>query len=513
MKLWESIRYHIKDNWEIYLLTFVLSIWYFSTIGGSFSVDEVVYVNSAKSIFKGNYYVNMEHPPLGKYFIGLGIEIFGESSFGARFFSAVLGILTVFVTYRIGRLLDRRSTALLGAGLLGITHIFYSNSGHAMLDMYITFFSTVLLLLVLSVVIKGKLQTWHGIMIGLCSGFVLMSKLYGIFFAIASYVILVGFFFERVNNKKIMEIIKENKIILISISVFLLTCIIIYFPYLLEPGRSLDYMFDRNISHIEGGHSQTIAWRTYDNPPFWSYFFWIYEMGSIFIIGLFAAFFLLIHNVLKDIISKRTKVVLIYFIIPFLFFSLLSVKFPRYMLPLVPIISLLSVISLYRIIYSTLKKMGLSNVKFPVIKYPSLISIFAISSVFLLVPSPYYDLKNDTNIGVDSGYGEVTDTIRDIYDINNKTKINVLCYYAQILKYYLDEDLNKVNVTYLRYYTSSTNELKSLKENKFDLVVDYSYQSRYTNQEIYKYIRNNYKDKIEFNSGLCIYIMSDIIIA
>ena len=157
--------------------------------------------------------------------------------------------------------------------------------------------------------------------------------------------------------------------------------------------------------------------------------------------------------------------------------------------------------------------MGLSNVKFPVIKYPSLISIFAISSVFLLVPSPYYDLKNDTNIGVDSGYGEVTDTIRDIYEINNKTKINVLCYYAQILKYYLDEDLNKVNVTYLRYYTSSTNELKSLKENKFDLVVDYSYQSRYTNQEIYKYIRNNYKDKIEFNSGLCIYIMSDIIIA
>jgi len=46
------------------------------------------------------------HPPLGKWIIGIGLHLFGNtSSFGWRFSSAVFGVLLVALTYAIARIL------------------------------------------------------------------------------------------------------------------------------------------------------------------------------------------------------------------------------------------------------------------------------------------------------------------------------------------------------------------------------------------------------------------------
>src|SRR5690348_14331348 len=43
------------------------------------------------------------HPPLGKWFIGLGEKLFGFTPFGWRFAAAMFGTLTVLLVIRIGR--------------------------------------------------------------------------------------------------------------------------------------------------------------------------------------------------------------------------------------------------------------------------------------------------------------------------------------------------------------------------------------------------------------------------
>jgi len=515
-RIMKKIQSNIGE-FEIWILLLIMSIWYFRTIGGSFSVDEIIYIGAAKSIFNGVFFVNLEHPPLGKYLIGLGIQIFGENSLGARSFSAVFGLSTIFVTYRIGRELGGRIPSIMGALLLGITHIFYSYSGHAMLDIYLTFFATITLYFLLLSTSQGKvkkeLKLKYGIMIGLFSGLSLMSKLYGIFFVISAFLIIFGFFGDfnvMKRDSKFGFFIKRNKVLLISIGVFLLTILLVYVPYLSDPMRSLDYMFDRNISHLEAGHAQTVAWKTYDYPPFWSYLFWIYEMGAIYIIGLACSFFLIIYKLLKGYLSRKEKVLLLYFLIPFISLSALTVKFPRYIIPLVPMMAVIVVFSLNRVIIGILERTDSMSLKIPLLDRPKIISVFAIGVIFMLIPSPYYHLRDDPEIGVDSGYEKVADKVLEIYEKNTMDEMNVLCFYAQILKYYLEDHLDIINITYLKYYSSMDEELEDLQDGVFDLVVDYRYQSRYSGQEIYRYIRDNSNETIPIDQGLCIFVMKDM---
>ena len=66
------------------------------------------------------------HPPLGKWIIGIGLHLFGNtSSFGWRFSSAVFGILLVALTYAIARI-------LLTSKLWSLTAAFFmAIDGHA----------------------------------------------------------------------------------------------------------------------------------------------------------------------------------------------------------------------------------------------------------------------------------------------------------------------------------------------------------------------------------------------
>ncbi|MGW1225425.1 dolichyl-phosphate-mannose--protein mannosyltransferase [Streptomyces sp. NPDC002530] len=81
------------------------------------------------------------HPPMGKWIIGVGEQLFGFTPFGWRFMVAVLGTLSVLMLCRIGRRLFR-STFLgcLAGALLAVDGLHFVMSRTALLDLVLMFF-------------------------------------------------------------------------------------------------------------------------------------------------------------------------------------------------------------------------------------------------------------------------------------------------------------------------------------------------------------------------------------
>ncbi|PWS45995.1 phospholipid carrier-dependent glycosyltransferase, partial [Streptomyces sp. FT05W] len=80
------------------------------------------------------------HPPVGKWIIGVGEQLFGFTPFGWRFMVALLGTLSVLMLCRIGRRLFR-STFLgcLAGTLLAVDGLHFVMSRTALLDLVLMF--------------------------------------------------------------------------------------------------------------------------------------------------------------------------------------------------------------------------------------------------------------------------------------------------------------------------------------------------------------------------------------
>jgi dolichyl-phosphate-mannose-protein mannosyltransferase len=85
--------------------------------------DEAYYPPQARQLLTWGFEYNrgysfIVHPPLGKWFIAVGEQLFGYNSFGWRFPSAVAGALAVVVLVRLARRLTGSTLLGLAAGLL-----------------------------------------------------------------------------------------------------------------------------------------------------------------------------------------------------------------------------------------------------------------------------------------------------------------------------------------------------------------------------------------------------------
>lgn len=81
------------------------------------------------------------HPPVGKWLIGLGEQLFGMNSFGWRFMPLVFGTLLVFITIRMARRLSRSTLVGAIAGiLLTLDGLAFVMSRIGLLDIFQAFF-------------------------------------------------------------------------------------------------------------------------------------------------------------------------------------------------------------------------------------------------------------------------------------------------------------------------------------------------------------------------------------
>ncbi|MFJ2028764.1 dolichyl-phosphate-mannose--protein mannosyltransferase [Streptosporangium sp. NPDC087985] len=145
------------------------------------------------------------HPPLGKWMIGIGEQLFGMNPFGWRFAGAVVGVLSILILARVARRMTR--STLLGclAGLLlSIEGLHFVLSRTALLDIFLMFFvlAGFACLVVDRDRMRGRLVDWyetsplsdHGPWLGLrpwrlaagaCLGAACAVKWSGVFFLIA----------------------------------------------------------------------------------------------------------------------------------------------------------------------------------------------------------------------------------------------------------------------------------------------------------------------------------------
>ncbi|WP_242676513.1 phospholipid carrier-dependent glycosyltransferase, partial [Streptosporangium minutum] len=81
------------------------------------------------------------HPPLGKWMIGVGEQVFGMTPFGWRFAGALVGVVSILILARTARRMTR-STMLgcLAGFLLSIEGLHLVLSRTALLDIFLMFF-------------------------------------------------------------------------------------------------------------------------------------------------------------------------------------------------------------------------------------------------------------------------------------------------------------------------------------------------------------------------------------
>lgn len=140
----------------ILLLSLTLPLFFYKLGQSSLvSFDEAWYGGVAKNIIKtgdpinltwnGNPYI--DHPPSGFWLIALSIKILGESEFAVRLPSAFLGFLSLIVIYFLGKELFSRTVGFTSSMALSSSFWFLFRARSGNLDVPLTFFFLLTLLL------------------------------------------------------------------------------------------------------------------------------------------------------------------------------------------------------------------------------------------------------------------------------------------------------------------------------------------------------------------------------
>ena len=147
-----------------------------------FVFDELYYVNGAEDFLKYGVEVDglkpefIVHPPVGKWAIALGIELFGDHEFGWRIASAFVGSLLILIVGLIAKeLFKSNSWAALASGLIALDGLALVHSRTALLDLFLTFF--------IAVALWAWLKNWHWLA-GLAFGLAAATKWSGLYFLI-----------------------------------------------------------------------------------------------------------------------------------------------------------------------------------------------------------------------------------------------------------------------------------------------------------------------------------------
>ena len=130
----------------ITLISLALRLFHLGRPQG-FIFDEVYYVDGARDFLRYGVEVSgtqpefIVHPPIGKWGIALGIQLFGDNEFGWRFVGAVLGALMIVLIALIAQRLFRSPLVTISASaLMAVDGLALVHSRTALLDIYLAFF-------------------------------------------------------------------------------------------------------------------------------------------------------------------------------------------------------------------------------------------------------------------------------------------------------------------------------------------------------------------------------------
>jgi 4-amino-4-deoxy-L-arabinose transferase-like glycosyltransferase len=504
----------LRGEWEVYPLLLLFAVWCSSMLKGSLWVDEVTYASAAASILHGHIFVNLEHPPLAKYLIALGLLLLGDNEVGARVPSIVFGLGTLYLTYKCARLLGGRVNALLSTILLGMTSGFASFAVQAMLDIYVSFFAMLLFSMLLRFEQERPnlgdqaLRKWS-LGFGVVAALLLLTKFYAVFFVGVTFAWLRWRFPSPVSVGEPARTAAGGASRSLWLG-FLVTIGIVYLPYLVRPDLLAYYVVGWNAAHVAVGHRVEVGDLVYQYPPVWSYLYWIYEQGFVYLVALAAATALTLKKLRSGDLASAHGAYLAYLLAPLIALSLFTLKFPRYILPLFPLLAIGVFPLLPLHVARTLRRFcdgaGWRTSERAIVGA----STIAVCLLALAIPSPIVKTLHEPGIGIDSHFREVSDAVAHFGAEHPGVAIEVVSFHSKALEYYLRRDhaqATNVHVEMLHYSSSATLDL--LKEGKAHLVVDETVNARYRDTELHAYVRSKALRSLPLGGELSMFVMRD----
>ncbi len=140
-----------KQKTLLLILVLAVAVCYANNSGlDVYALDEAKNAEAAREMFESgdyvvpyyNYQLRTDKPPLHYYFMAAGYSIFGVNEFGARFFSSLMGVFTIMITFLFARK-HFGEKAGLNAALVLISSIHLALQFHMSVpDPYLVFFLT-----------------------------------------------------------------------------------------------------------------------------------------------------------------------------------------------------------------------------------------------------------------------------------------------------------------------------------------------------------------------------------
>jgi hypothetical protein len=299
-----------------------IRLWGINQIG--FNTDEAVYSGQAAAIaqvpvLKDIFPIFRAHPLLFQFVLALLFN-FGISDLAARLLAVAVGVLTVYIVYRLGSLLYGENTGILAALILALMPYHVVVSRQVLLDGPLVLCSTLTLYLLARYALTGNPIWLHAAGIGM--GLTFLAKETGI--------ILLGSIYSFFALSREVPVRLQDMLL----SFALMVIMILPFPISLW---------------LAGGSKigqQYLIWQLFRRPNHTPDFYLIIVPGAIGILVILIALAGL--WLLRREGTWREKLLLWWIIVPTVFFQIWPTKGFQYLLPIAPAFAILASRTLIR---------------------------------------------------------------------------------------------------------------------------------------------------------------------
>ena len=158
-------------------LAFLLACLVRITIPGEPYFDEVHYLPAARAVLDLGQATNIEHPPLAKQVIALGIALFGDNPLGWRIMSVAFGTLALLGAMRAMWFASGTRAASLLTGLFVATNfLLFVHARIAMLDVFMVGFLMLAAWMFAAALRENETARWRLAIAGVALGCAMASK-------------------------------------------------------------------------------------------------------------------------------------------------------------------------------------------------------------------------------------------------------------------------------------------------------------------------------------------------
>lgn len=333
-KTWFTLRKAALNKWRLAFAAFALAytqILFSNFLRWPLVWDEVVHLNAGSFLSWGlidKFVLNAFYPPLFDCLIFLSFETFGVCLFAARLIPVLFSVLALWLTFELAQSMYGGKVGLLSAVVLGVMPGYFWVSQSALLESSLVFFVVASLLFFYRWLVtrQDRMLVFTGLAVGL--GFLTKYQI-----IVAGIILAISILFLAKDQLKLAY--KKFMITFVT-AVLVVTpwILIVYDIY-------ADNFLQQWLYAVQVGNPERSVYsERFFAPVFYLVdVVWPYDTVHpisvfIYIAGLVGLTFFALRRKTQD------KYVLIWFVCIYVFFTLISNKSWRYVLPLFPALAI-----------------------------------------------------------------------------------------------------------------------------------------------------------------------------